>query len=52
MLYNGVDNSRLIRSLYRTRSAILIQRWWRNQLVKRLFRDIILKRIKMEIVLR
>jgi hypothetical protein len=52
MLYNGVGNSRLITSIYRTRSTILIQRWWRNQLAKRLFREIISERIKRENILR
>jgi hypothetical protein len=33
--------SRLIVDIYRTRSAIIIQRWWRNQLVKKIFRKII-----------
>jgi len=52
MLYDGLGHSRLISVIYRTRSAILIQRWWRNQLVKRLFRKIISEKIQREIVLR
>jgi hypothetical protein len=52
MLYHGLGRSRLIGVIYRTRSAILIQRWWRNQLAKRLFRKIISERIQREILLR
>lgn len=52
MFYNGIGYSRLIRGVYRNRSAIIIQRWWRNQLLKRMFRRIVLQTIKEDFVLR